>query len=83
MPMQCNGTLEALQALVNQLGVPCRWQHKGSFQMAVFEDGVSNLKLNLWPHSGELRLVGDPEVRDDISRCLAALLASAEQAPPS
>lgn len=81
--MQFHGTLEALQALVEQLGVPCRWQHKGSFQMAVFDDGVSNLKLNWWPHTGELRLVGDPEVRDDISQRLAALLASAEQGPPS
>lgn len=44
--MQLFGSLEALKALVEQLGVPCRWQDRGSFQMAVFEDGVSNLKLN-------------------------------------
>jgi hypothetical protein len=81
--MQFHGTLEALQALVAQLGVPCRWQHKGSFQMAVFEDGVSNLKLNWWPQSGELRLVGDPEVRDAIARRLAALLEGAGDLPTS
>jgi hypothetical protein len=72
--MQFHGNLEALRALVEQLGVPCRWQDRGSFQMAVFEDGVSNLKLNWWPGTGELRLVGDPEVQVDISRRLAALL---------
>lgn len=44
--MQLFESLEALKALVEQLGVPCRWQDRGSFQMAVFEDGVSNLKLN-------------------------------------
>jgi len=30
------------------------------------DDGVSNLKLYWWPHSGELRLVEDPEVRLDL-----------------
>jgi len=42
--------------------------------MAVFEDEVSNLKLNWWPQTGELRLVGDPEVRDDAEQRLQALL---------
>jgi hypothetical protein len=68
------GTLEELQGLVSQLGVPCRWQHKGSFEMAAFEDGVSNLKLNWWPDTGELRLVGDPEVRDSMEERLQLLL---------
>ncbi len=27
------------------------------------EDGVSNLKLNWWPETGVLQLVGDPEQR--------------------
>ena len=72
--MNVQGSLEELQQLVAQLGVPCRWQHRGAFQMATFDDGVSNLKLNWWPASGELRLVGDPEVRDDMQRRLEALL---------
>jgi hypothetical protein len=72
--MNFQGSLEELQQLVAQLGVPCRWQHRGAFQMATFDDGVSNLKLNWWPASGELRLVGDPEVRDDMQRRLEALL---------
>ena len=55
--------------------MPCQWQHKGVFQLAVFDDGVSNLKLNWWPQSGELRLVGDPEVRDTVQRQLEALLS--------
>ncbi len=74
-PMEFNGSLEELKVLVGQLGVPCQWQHKGAFELARFEDGVSNLKLNWWPHSGELRLVGDPEVRDTLERQLKALLS--------
>ena len=42
--------------------------------MAVFDGGVSNLKLNWWPETGELRLVGDPEVRDELVKRLAELL---------
>jgi hypothetical protein len=73
--MVFNGSLDELKTLVDQLGVPCQWQHKGVFQLAVFDDGVSNLKLNWWPQSGELRLVGDPEVRDTVQRQLEALLS--------
>jgi hypothetical protein len=72
--MVFHGSLEELKALVCQLGVPCQWQHKGAFELAVFEDGVSNLKLNWWPQGGELRLVGDPEVRDTLQRQLEDLL---------
>jgi len=72
--MLFNGSLDELKQLVAQLDVPCRWQHMGPFEMAVFEDEVSNLKLNWWPQTGELRLVGDPEVRDDTARRLQALL---------
>lgn len=78
MSMQFNGSLSALQAVVAQLNIPCHWEHKGVFEMAVFDDGVSNLKLNWWPQSGELRLVGDPEVRHTVEASLSALLARAE-----
>ena len=61
--MTFNGTLAELKVLVDQLGIPCHWEHMGPFEMAVFDDGISNLKLNWWPSSGELSLVGDPEVR--------------------
>ena len=77
--MQFQGSLEELKALVAQLGVPCHWQHKGVYELALFEDGVSNLKLNWWPQPGEVRLVGDPEVRDDIQKRLQALLQEAKQ----
>lgn len=73
--MEFNGSLEELKALVSQLGVPCHWQHKGAFELAVFDDDVSNLKLNWWPRSGELRLVGDPEVREGMERQLVSLLS--------
>jgi hypothetical protein len=72
--MVFTGSLDELKALVQQLGVPCRWQHRGAFELAIFDDGVSNLKLNWWPQGGELRLVGDPEVRDNLQRQLEALL---------
>lgn len=64
----------ALQVLVERLGVPFHWQHRGPFEMTVFDDGVSNSKLNWWPEAGELRLVGDPKVRDGLAKRLEALL---------
>ena len=54
--MQFTGSSDDLQQLVAALGIPCRWQSRGAFQMAVFEDGVSNLKLNWWPGAGKLEL---------------------------
>ena len=54
---------------------PVIGSNRGPFEMAVFDDGVSNLKLNWWPETGELRLVGDPEVRDELAKRLEALLA--------
>jgi hypothetical protein len=68
------GTLGELQELLTSLGVTCHWQHKGEFEMAVIEDGVSNLRLNWWPSSGELRLVGDPEQRQPLLEKLQAAL---------
>lgn len=73
--MTFSGSLEELAALVQQLGVPCHWEHKGRFELCVFDDGVSNLRLNWWPATGELRLVGDPEQRTALERRLAELLA--------
>lgn len=76
--MQFNGSLEQLSALVSQLAIPCRWEHRGPWELCVFDDGVSNLKLNWWPATGELRLVGDPEVRPAVQSRLEALLAAAQ-----
>ena len=73
--MTFRGSLEELTGGVGQLGLPCHWEHKGAFELCVFDDGVSNLKLNWWPQTGELRLVGDPEQRRDLEPRLAALLA--------
>jgi hypothetical protein len=72
--MQFKGSLEELKALVAELDVPCRWQHRGVFEMAIFEDEVSNLKLNWWPATGQLQVVGDPEVREGVVEKLTALL---------
>jgi hypothetical protein len=59
---------------VQQLGLPCHWEHKGRFELCVVEDGRSNLRLNRWPETGELRLEGDPELRGEVEARLAALL---------
>ena len=72
--MNFNGSIDDLQELVASLGIPCRWQSREAFQMAVFEDGVSNLKLNWWPGDGRLELVGDPAQREDLVLRLQALL---------
>ena len=69
-----HGSLTELQELLTSLGVTCHWQHKGEFEMAVIEDGVSNLRLNWWPSSGELRLVGDPEQRQPLLEKLQSAL---------
>ena len=70
-----HGSLAELQALVASLGVPCHWEHKGPFELAVFDDHASNLKLNWWPATGVLELVGDPEGREGMEQRLAAALA--------
>ncbi|MEN9859623.1 MAG: hypothetical protein ACO3GW_03350 [Vulcanococcus sp.] len=71
-----SGTSDELKALVEQLGIPTHWEHKGVFELCVFDDGISNLKLNWWPETGDLRLVGDPEVRVGVEQRLSALLAA-------
>lgn len=73
--MTFRGSLEELAAVVQRLDLPCHWEHKGAFELCVFDDGISNLKLNWWPESGELRLVGDPEQRGAVERRLAELLS--------
>jgi hypothetical protein len=72
--MRYSGSHDQLVALVQLLGLPCHWEHKGSFELCVFDDGRSNLKLNWWPETGELQLVGDPELRGELEARLAALL---------
>jgi hypothetical protein len=59
--------------LVQQLGLPCRWEHKGRFELCVVDAGRSNLKLNRWFETGELRLERDPELRGEVEARLAAL----------
>jgi hypothetical protein len=73
--MTFHGSLEELAGVVGELGIPCHWVHQGSYELCVFDDGVSNLKLNWWPATGELRLVGDPEQRVELEARLAQLLA--------
>ena len=72
--MKFTGSLEQLQQLLESLGVCCHWEHKGVFEVAVIEDGVSNLKMNWWPHSGDLRVVGDPAQREPFIQLLQSKL---------
>ena len=81
--MTFTGTREQLTALVQQLAIPCHWEHKGAFELCVFDDGASNLKLNWWPATGELSLVGDPELRGDVEQRLKDLLSESGPAPDS
>ncbi|WP_216904486.1 hypothetical protein [Synechococcus sp. CCY 9618] len=74
--MQFNGTLADLQALVQGLGCSGHWVHEGAFEMLVIEDGESNLRLNWWPGSGALMLVGDPAQRMDLEQRLRDALAA-------
>jgi hypothetical protein len=69
------GTLEELQALVESLGCVGHWVHEGAFEMLVIEDGESNLRLNWWPGSGTLMLVGDPAQRKGLEERLREALA--------
>ncbi len=72
--MRFNGSLEELQALVAQLGQPGHWVHQGAFEMYVLDDEETNIRLNWWPRSGDLRLVGDPAQRVDLENALQSLL---------
>ena len=72
--MEFHGSLLQLKAAVEKLGVPCHWEHRHDFESAFFDDEVSNLKLNWWPSTGVIQMVGDPEVREDMwNRLLLAL----------
>ena len=73
--MNYHGSLEDLQALLASLGVTCHWQHMGDFELAVIDDGVSNLRLNWWPSTGALRLTGDPAQRLPLIEKLQQALA--------
>ena len=73
--MEFHGSLSALQELLAGLDVQCHWEHKGAFEVAVIDDGVSNLKLNWWPQTGVLQLVGDPEQRLPLMQKLSQALA--------
>ena len=43
--------------------------------MLVIEDGESNLRLNWWPGTGAVMLVGDPAQRRDLESRLQEALA--------
>jgi len=68
------GTLEELKILVNSLGVPCHWEDKGVFEMAVFDIDDSNLRLNWWPETGRLEVMGEPNHRLPLVEKLKELL---------
>jgi hypothetical protein len=74
--MQFKGTLAELQEMVQSLGCVGHWVHEGAFEMLVIEDGVSNLRLNWWPGSGALMLVGDPAQRIALEQRLRDALAA-------
>jgi phosphonate transport system substrate-binding protein len=72
--MQFSGTLEELRSLVERLGHPGHWEHKGAYELFVFDEQQTNLRLNWWPESGALTLVGDPAERVQWEADLQGLL---------
>ncbi|APD47335.1 hypothetical protein KQ302_00900 [Synechococcus sp. CS-602] len=70
------GTLDELKVLVDSLDGQGHWEHKGQFEMFIFGGPDTNLRLNWWPKSGELTLVGDPAERVGVSASLQRLLAA-------
>ena len=68
------GTLEELKTLVNSLEVPCHWEDKGVFEMAVFDINDSNLRLNWWPETGRLEVMGEPRDRLPLLERLRGLM---------
>jgi hypothetical protein len=72
--LQFHGTREELEALVQRLGFPGHWVHQGPYEMFVFDDGESNLRLNWWPDTGAVRLVGDPAQRQALVQALGKAL---------
>jgi hypothetical protein len=73
--LQFTGSFDELKDLVTQLGQPGHWVHKGAFEMFVVDDEETNIRLNWWPDSGEVRLVGDPAQREGLEEKLSELLA--------
>lgn len=73
--MQFRGSRLELQALIEGLGEPGRWEDKGAFEMFVFADEQTNLRLNWWPDTGVLMLVGDPAERVEFQTALQEALA--------
>ena len=72
--MEFHGSFLELQAAVEKLGIPCHWEHRHEFESAFFDDEVSNLKLNWWPSTGAIQMVGDPKVRNEMWSRLKDLL---------
>jgi hypothetical protein len=72
--VQFHGSLDELKSIVTSLDHPGHWEHKGAYEMFVFDEKQTNLRLNWWPDSGAITLVGDPADRDSYQAALAGLL---------
>ena len=72
--MTFHGTLAELQDLLHNLEVTCHWERMGPFEMAVIDDGVSNLRLHWCPATGDLQLTGEPAQREPLLTRLQAAL---------
>jgi hypothetical protein len=73
--MVFTGTLEQLKTFVASLELPCHWENKGSFEMAVFDSEDSDLRLNWWPETGRLEITGEPKARLPLQERLKDILA--------
>jgi hypothetical protein len=72
--VQFHGSLDELKSIVSSLNHPGHWEHKGVYEMFVFDEKQTNLRLNWWPDSGAITLVGDPDDRVTYQTALAGTL---------
>jgi hypothetical protein len=74
--MTFQGTLDELKVLIESLGCSGHWEHKGQFELFVCDWAETNLRLNWWPESGTLTVVGDPAEREVLQESLQRHLAA-------
>ena len=74
--MTFQGTLDELRVLIENCGFSGHWEHKGAFELFVCDRAETNLRVNWWPASGTITVVGDPAEREGLQQSLQRHLAA-------
>ena len=69
--MQFTGTIEKFKVLVGALERPGHWRNEGSFYEFVADSGE---KLNWWPKTGIITIIGHPGEVKKLSQQLHEIL---------